>query len=87
MEEYFICRDRAGDVYLYFTEPWRDVVNGMFACGPGGCIKLPKDMPFDAVTWHNSPMRIKLEQVSEVVYNDPEPNVKKKKKQTKKKKE
>ena len=84
-EEYFICRDRSGTVYLYFTEPWRDTVNGIFACGPGGCVRMPKDMPFDAVTWHNSPLRLKFEQVCEQVYTDPEPEVKKKK--TSKKKE
>ena len=83
-EEYFICRDRTGTVYLYFTEPWRDVVNGVFGCGPGGCVRLPKDMPFDEVTWQNSPMRIKLEQVNIQVFTDPEPK-KKTKKITKKK--
>ena len=86
-EEYFICRDRSGTVYLYFTEPWRDTVNGIFACGPGGCVRMPKDMPFDAVTWHNSPLRIKFEQVNEQVYVEPEPKKKTKKSTNNKKKE
>jgi hypothetical protein len=85
INEYFICRDRSGEVYLYFTEPWRDTVGGMFVCGPGGCIKLPKSMPFEEVTWQNSPKRIKFEQVAAEYV---EPEVKKKaKKTTKKKKE